>query len=118
MTCAGCPSELQPWQVYRGNRYCSVRCANADCKTGPREWPAVLAMLTSQWYVTLSDIAILRYGDDATADLHAARQSIRAIRRAGYALEWRDIPWPTSERRSIRGYRLTAQPALLGEAAA
>jgi hypothetical protein len=111
MTCHGCPSTLQPWQVYRGNRYCSVRCANADCAVGPREWPAVLALLGTEWFVTLSDIALLRYGDDTPADLAAARGSIASIRRAGYVLEHRDFPWPGTGRQSIRGYRLAPLPA-------
>lgn len=116
MKCRRCRAALTAQQVYRRNRYCSVRCANARSKGGtpwhkPLRWQRVLAMLGDEWYVSLADIAILEYGKDDAASLHAARETIRAVRQAGIALEWRDFPWPNLERRSIRGYRLAQVPA-------
>jgi hypothetical protein len=114
MKCRRCRTALTPQQIYRRGRYCSLSCANRLARvTAPRpellEWQHVLALLDHQWYVTLSDIALWRYGDDDRRAIHAARMSIRRIRAAGYVLEHRNLPWPNHDRESIRGYRLVAE---------
>lgn len=120
MKCRRCRTDLTARQVYRRQKFCSIACANARGHgsarlgsrwRGVREWQRVLALLSEAWFVTLSDIALWRYGDDTPADINAARQSICRIRREGHALEQRDLPWPTSARRAIRGYRLIAAEA-------
>jgi hypothetical protein len=114
MKCRRCRAALTPQQIYRRGRYCSLACANRLARvTAPRpevlEWQHVLGLLGYEWYVTLSDIALLRYGEDGRLELRRARTSIWRIRQAGYAIESRNLPWPNHDRESIRGYRLVAE---------
>lgn len=113
--CEGCAATLTAIQVYRGNRFCSVRCSNARGFphsrgnavrwSGQRRWQHVLGLLNDTW-MTLSDLAIWAYGDDTPAHMTRVRQALYEVRRRGYPLESRSIPWPTPERQSVRGYRL------------
>ena len=78
-------------------RHCT-HCARQLQKAPPRcrwEWQEVLAILEGNraWFVTLSDIAFWRYGDDGRHEIEAARGSIRRIRLEGYVLEERDLIW-------------------------
>lgn len=116
--CETCASTLGPIQVYRGNRFCSVRCANQRGRdnglalgnaarwSGLRLWQHVVALLGDEWWMSLSDLAILHFGNDEPAQMRRICQALVQARRHGVVIESRTLPWPTHERESIRGYRL------------
>lgn len=113
-TCGHCRTPLDREQRVRRQRYCSRSCGahHPDAARWPgRECAAVLGLLAASrgpWWITLSDLAILRYGDDRERDLKALASTIMRLRKQGYRIETRRLPWPTLDRSFVTGYRLVS----------
>lgn len=113
MTCPKCGTALTCRQIAFGNRHCSRACAARGNTNARRtETDEVLALFRAtrgQW-LTLSDLAIWRYGDDRPSDIHAAQMSVYHLRKRGYRLDVHRFQVDPYARQWVHGYRLVDEP--------
>lgn len=108
----------------QSHHYCSLSCAVRATANWTWRRPSTATELVAVaelfegnwgWWLTYSDIAIWRYGDDTDTNIAAARHTVQRLRQSGYRFAERVFPWPNGERTSIKGFRLLSVPQVARE---